>query len=176
MLAHILLYNIITFPPLFYIDLSFTNQNWPIKEPVPKGNACTLLVCVHACAYSTDVVRLNICSLFYLNVNIKAFFHLCHQIIFPIVKSTGFSLLSLYLASHQLSLFRKGALYYIFLQNFVGLSSHCSLNFHSPQVFLQSLPVLFSLSRRQILLPACRTGKHSHNRCASGWREISHRT
>lgn len=116
---------------------------------------------------------LNICSLFYLNVNIHFFFHLCYQIMFPLVENTGFSLQSLYLVSHQSSLFRKGALYYIFIQDFVALSSHCSLNFHPPKPSCSHFQSS-SLSQRQISLPACRISKHSHNR--SGWREISHRT
>ena len=89
----------ITFLPLFHISLTFTNQDWSIEEPVPKRNACTLLVCVHACAYSADVVRLNICSLFNLNVNMGFFFffflvfYMFYQIMFPIVENTRLSFL-----------------------------------------------------------------------------------
>lgn len=64
MLAHILQYIVSLILPLFHIGSLFTNQNWPIKDPVSKCMyiACLCQIWIDACAYGTDILQLNICS------------------------------------------------------------------------------------------------------------------
>lgn len=141
----------ISFLPLFHIGLSFTNHNWPIKEPVPKRNACTLLVCVHACAYGTDVVWLNNCSLFYLNVNILfSFFFFKLVLPNPVQFSPFIVCPTCYLLS-------KREPYILFLYNILLVFPRIVPYFPFPQLscrHFQSSSLCLSLKGRNHFLPA----------------------
>lgn len=104
----------------------------------------------------------------YPSLFVFLFFYLCYQKHcgkYKILSSVPFTLCPT---------IRKGSLiFYFFIQYFAGLSSDCP-----PELSCRRLPVLSPLSQtqRQISLPAGWKCKQAHNRHASGWREISHRT
>lgn len=138
---------------------------------------CLCVTWIHACAYGTDILQLNICS-FYLNVNTRflffffVFFKCVTKSCPPLWKIQDSRFSPNILCP---TLFRKGAFIFYFYTiscwSFLRLFPYFPFPLNFPSV--TSGPHLFvSKSKgRHHFLPA-EKGKHSHNRSASGWREI----
>lgn len=115
--------------------------------------------------------------LFYLNVNIQFFFFFtcATKSCSPFWKIQD-SLFSPFISCPTSYLCSERESFILFLYNILLVFPQFPF-IYSPQAFLPSLPVLFSLSQTQKAdITSClQKSKHSHNRGASGWREISHR-
>lgn len=157
MSAHIQLYNISPFCHSTSAS-SFTNQNWPVKEPVPKWNACTLLVCVKpelmlvltaqtSCDWIFAPVLFKCKYLFcFLNFATNSVPH-CgkHTLLFSFP----------FFISYLLYLFRKGTFIYIYFFFLFTIFCWSFLRLSPLKVSPLSLPVLLFVSSSKADVTSC---------------------